>query len=593
MTVVVRGFGRRRARPGASTLRAVAVAAAAVAASAALGDFRSGQLSLFLTLALLAVSLDLVWGYAGILSLGQLVPFGTGAYVTAVITDDSPTSSMPALLVAALVGAALSSGIGLAAFRRRLSLVVVGLFTLMLSLTFEQIAEQWRSVTGGFNGLTDIPRLNLLGLQLGDGAQDLVITATCVLAIAAVRLLLGRPIGAALIGVRDNERRMDALGYDTERLKLWAFGLGGALAGLAGALYVHRTGFVSPGIFGLTLATNIVLWTLIGGRGTVVGPVIGTLVINFTSAALADVWLQYWVLATGVVFVAAAVLVPEGLVPRLLRLVGRPVRRPADPMLSVRVDPPAVDGDRALLVADGIDKAFGSFVVLDGISISIERAELRCLIGPNGAGKSTLLDILCGQQGHQRGVISVFGEDVTGRRGWQFARCGVSRKFQAPHVIDSLSVAENLAIAAWGPRSSAWFLVRTDWSVGIGEGAAKILERTTLGDRCDVTAGALSHGEKQWLEIAMALAAPCRLLLLDEPTAGLTAAESLDAAALLRDLHAELALPIVIVEHDMSFIRAAADRVTVLARGELIADGTVADVEVDPAVRSVYLGDGA
>ena len=118
----------------------------------------------------------------------------------------------------------------------------------------------------------------------------------------------------------------------------------------------------------------------------------------------------------------------------------------------------------------------------------------------------------------------------------------------------------------------------------------QILDRTGLGDRSGVQAGSLSHGEKQWLEIAMALAGPCRLLLLDEPTAGMTAAESLEAARLLRDLHVSLDLPIVIVEHDMAFIRAVADRVTVLARGGLIADGPVEMVEGDPMVRSVYLG---
>ncbi|MEM9891350.1 MAG: ATP-binding cassette domain-containing protein [Actinomycetota bacterium] len=571
--------------------RAVAAVSLAAAASLVLGDFRAGQLSLFLSLALLAVSLDLVWGYAGVLSLGQLLPFGTAAYLTARITEGAPGRSMAALALAVVAGALVSGVVGVAAFRRRLSPVVVGLLTLMLSLTFEQLAEQWRGMTGGFNGLTDVPHLAPLGSELGDAGQDLAITVVSAAAMAGVGILLTRPVGAVLIGIRDNERRMEALGYDTVALKIQAYTFGGAVAGLAGALYVHRTGFVSPGIFGFTLATNLVLWTLIGGRGTVLGPIVGTLVINFVSAALADVWLQYWVLATGVVFIAAAVLVPEGLLPRALRALGRPARPSRRPDLVPRApDPQATSSGGDVLVADGVEKSFGSFRVLDGLSLTVERAELRCLIGPNGAGKSTMLDILCGQQGHQAGTITLFGEEATGVPAWRFARRGVSRKFQAPQVIESLSVGENLAVAAWGAQPSAWSILRRSWSAEIGGGVSEILDRTGLRHRLDVAAGALSHGEQQWLEIAMALAGRCRLLLLDEPTAGMTAAESLEAAALLRHLHLDLDLPIVIVEHDMAFIRAVADRVTVLADGELIADGPVDMVEADPRVRAVYLG---
>ncbi|WP_419841140.1 ABC transporter permease subunit [Candidatus Poriferisodalis sp.] len=580
--------GVARSVPG----RFVLALGAAAGASVLLGDYRSGQLSLFLSLALVAVSLDLVWGYAGILSLGQLLPFGTAAYLTARLTSAAPELSAPAIVASAAVGMALAAGIGTAAFKRRLSLVVVGLLTLMLSLAFEQIAEQWRTVTGGFNGLTDVPRMNFAGWELSEQAQDLAVTVLAVAVIGAVGVLLTRPAGAVLIGVRDNERRIEALGYDTVAVKIWAYALGGAVAGVAGALYVHRTGFVSPGVFGFALATNVVLWTLIGGRGTVLGPVIGTLAVNFATAALADAWLQYWVLTTGVIFVACTLLVPEGLLPWVLRLGGRPPRPARAPALTERGPDDGRPAGSTVLAANGLGKSFGPFVVLDSVDLEMDSAELRCLIGPNGAGKTTLLDILCGQQAHAGGTVTVFGEDFTGRPAWSFARGGVARKFQAPQVVGSLSVGENLAVAAWGGTGSLWSLARRPWSADIGPGALRILERTGLGDRRHEPAGTLSHGEQQWLEIAMAMAGRCRLLLLDEPTAGMSAAESLGAAALLRDLHAELGVPVVIVEHDMTFIRAVADRVTVLAGGRVIADGTVEAVESDPRVRAVYLGAG-
>ena len=617
-------------------LGAVAAASAAVA-SLTLGEFRAGQLSLFLTLAVLAVSLDLVWGYCGILSLGQLLPFGIAAYTTARVAAAAPSLSVPGLVLAAAVGAAVAYGVGVAAFRRRPTPVVVGLLTLVLSLTLEQIAEQWRDVTGGFNGLTDIPRITVFGSELSDSAQDLLISVAAVGVITGVGLLVARPVGAVLIGIRDNERRTEALGYDTVALKVWAFTVGGAVAGLAGALYVHRTGFVSPQIFGFSLATNVVLWTLVGGRGTIIGPVIGSLAINFASATLADVWLQYWTLATGAIFVAAVALVPEGLVPSVLRLVGRPARRSRRPDLvplgsggvarAESETPDATDsgsgearggsgygeavgsggvaraesgfggevgsggvarGGSGIFAASGIDKSFGLFRVLDGVTLAMDEPELRCLIGPNGAGKSTLLDILCGQQDCQGGSVVMLGRDCQGLRAWEFARHGVSRKFQSPQVIGSLSVAENIAVAAWATEPSPWRLTRRDWKAAVPRVSLQILERTGLGGRLDEPAGGLSHGDKQWLEIAMAMAGRCRVLLLDEPTAGMTVSESLAAAELLRELHRDYRLPILIVEHDMAFIRAVADRVTVLARGSVLADGTVAEVENAPEVMAVY-----
>ena len=567
-----------------------AAAAAAAAASLTLGEFRAGQLSLFLTLAVLAVSLDLVWGYSGILSLGQLLPFGIAAYTTARVATAAPSLSLPGLLLAAAVGAAVAYGVGIAAFRRRPTPVVVGLLTLVLSLTLEQIAKQWRDVTGGFNGLTDVPRITVFGSEFPDRAQDLFISVVAVAVITVVGLLVTRPVGAVLIGIRDNERRTEALGYDTVAVKVWIFTIGGAVAGIAGALYVHRTGFVSPQIFGFALATNVVLWTLVGGRGTIVGPVLGSLAINFASATLADVWLQYWTLATGVIFVAAVALIPEGLVPSALRMAGRPARRSQRPTFVPTASSDAASDQAAIFDATGIAKSFGFFRVLDGVTLTMDEPELRCLIGPNGAGKSTLLDILCGQQDCQEGSIAMLGRDCKGLRAWEFARHGVSRKFQSPQVIGSLSVAENVAVAAWGAAPSPWGLTRRAWEADVPQVSLRILERTGLDELRDSPAGGLSHGDKQWLEIAMAMAGRCRVLLLDEPTAGMTVSESLAAAELLRELHRDYRLPILIVEHDMAFIRAVADRVTVLARGSVLADGTVAEVENAPEVIAVYGG---
>ena len=456
--------------------------------------------------------------------------------------------------------------------------------------------------------------------MLSDRAQDSLIVFLCVAAVSGIGILVRRPVGAVLIGVRDNERRMEASGYHTIAIKIWVFTLGGAVAAFAGALYAHRTGFVSPGIFGFTMATNAVLWTLIGGRATIIGPVTGTLLINFATAALSAAWLQYWVLATGVILVLATVFVPDGLVPTALRLAGRPARRPSNPQFlpattvgsgsegTLEGDDRATPSFSGASVADtatdrleegdevldarGISKRFGLFEVLDDVAFTMRSPELRCLIGPNGAGKTTLLDVLCGAQSCDNGSLRVFGEDLTGRPAIRFARHGVARKFQVPEVIGSLSVAENVAVAALSrTRSSPWRLCSSPWMAELSEGASHILEHTGLSAHSTTPADELSHGHKQWLEMAMALAGECRVLMLDEPTAGMTVAESLEVAELLRRLHTSLGLPMVVVEHDMAFIRAFADRVTVLARGAVIADGLVSEVESSAQVRAVYLGE--
>lgn len=576
-------------------MRGVCLAAAAgvglvAAVNLGLGAFRGGQLSLFLVLAMLAVSLDLVWGFAGILSFGQSIPFGIAAYTTAKITLAAPHWGWAAVPAAAAVGAAAAFLIAQAAFRRRLGLVVVGLLTLMLSLTTETLVRQMRDLTGGFNGLTGVPRLHLGSLELSDRTQDVVISVIAILLISLAAALVRRPLGAALIGVRDNERRMEALGYDTVSLKIWVFTTAGALAGLAGALYAPRTSFVSPGLFGFVFATNLVLWVLIGGRETIIGPVIGTVVINLVTAALADVWLQYWVLATGLIFVAAVLFVPRGLIPTLLGRLGKPIR--AAPSMELTRSPPAEQTfpDGEVFAVRGMSVAYGRFTAIDDLTLSMPEPMLHCVIGPNGAGKSTFLDSLGGRRPPGRGTVTLFGADMTGCEPWRIARHGVSRKFQAPQVLPTLTVVENLALAGWAKTSSFWSLITRPWEASLSPAAHDIVHRTGLGAGPHRTAGDLSHGEKQWLEIAMAMSGDCRLLLLDEPTAGLTAPESRYAAELLREVHRRYRLPVVIVEHDMAFIKSVADRVTVLARGSLLADGDVAGIESHPDVRAVYIG---
>jgi urea transport system ATP-binding protein len=240
-----------------------------------------------------------------------------------------------------------------------------------------------------------------------------------------------------------------------------------------------------------------------------------------------------------------------------------------------------------LLDVQGVTVRFDGFTVLDGLDFSMRHGELRCLIGPNGAGKTTLLDVITGKTKPVSGRILFDGQtDLVGKREAQVVRLGIGRKFQAPAVFGSLSVRENLEVAAGFRRGLLGRFRRPD--PGQAERVRHTLAETGLDGRADVLAGTLSHGERQWLEIGILLVQDLRLLLLDEPVAGMTRAERDRTGELLRRTARDRT--VLVVEHDMAFVRQFGDLVTVLHLGKRLAEGPVASVQSDPRVIEVYLG---
>ena len=230
-----------------------------------------------------------------------------------------------------------------------------------------------------------------------------------------------------------------------------------------------------------------------------------------------------------------------------------------------------------LLYADDLQIRFGGVVVLQGVSLAIERGELCCIIGPNGAGKSTLFNMLAGTLRPAEGRIRFEGSDIIGLPVHRFARLGIVRKFQVPSLFDSLTVRDNLDVAGCGMEAA-------QRNARIGE----LIGLLGLGELSDIRAGELAHGHKQWLEIGMALVGGPKLLLLDEPTAGMTAEETRATADLLLGLRGRMA--VIVIEHDMRFVRAVDSRTMVLHQGRIIADGPFSEIERDATVRDIYLG---
>ncbi|EAU39856.1 ABC transporter, nucleotide binding/ATPase protein [Fulvimarina pelagi HTCC2506] len=229
---------------------------------------------------------------------------------------------------------------------------------------------------------------------------------------------------------------------------------------------------------------------------------------------------------------------------------------------------------------------FGGFRAVDGLNLNVEKGELLCLLGPNGAGKSTTLDLICGKTQPTSGKVVFDGATITNLPEFKRARHGVGRKFQIPSVFKRLTVRENLELAR-SQRPGVWANI-TRILAKPSEALEKIMETVGLTDQRHVLAENLSHGQTQWLEIAMLLSQDCKLLLMDEPTAGMTASETQRTAAILEKLHGERT--IVVVEHDMQFVRKVARRITVLHQGSVLAEGSIKDIESNPEVRSAYLG---
>jgi branched-chain amino acid transport system permease protein len=442
----------------------------------------------------------------------------------------------------------------------------------------------WTGSSSGLVGYETLP-LELEGFFRLAGLALVLVTL-------AAWLFVRSDAGRLLRAVRDNEVRCAYLGIDPKRVQIALTTVLAGVAGLAGWLFAHASAVVAPENAGFLFGTELVIWVALGGRGTLIGPVAATLAINYLSASLSGNLPFLWQLVLGSAFVVVIILLPGG----LASLARRPgPRRSA----SQRGDAPALEphaGGMApmtagpLLAVSGLAKAYGSLKVLEGIDLSIRAGELVSLVGPNGAGKTTLMRCLSDGTEPFAGTISVAGTPTTGLAPDRIVALGMGRKFQVASVFESLTVAECLRLArASRERPSA--LGRAD-VLALPVAALDILRLTGLDADLATPANRLSHGQKQALELAMVVALEPRIILLDEPTAGLTKAERTTIGAVLRRLAGELGLAVVLVEHDLEFVREVSSRIVVLHQGRLLLDGSVAEVVGSELVRTIYAGGG-
>jgi branched-chain amino acid transport system permease protein len=387
----------------------------------------------------------------------------------------------------------------------------------------------------------------------------------------------------------------------------------GAVAALAGAGYVLFGSVAAHSYGDFVFGTELVVWTALGGRGTLVGPILGTVGVNYVSAVLGGNLPFVWLLFVGFAFVLVVVYLPQGLVPaigralsRSTRAVGatlRPGRREAAPAAKVQVVASRrrglAGGNGATGPEDGapvlelrnVSKRYGSLQVLTGVSLRAHRGEVVGIVGPNGAGKTTLLRCIADGRERSSGEIVINGHRSDGLPPQACVALGVSRKFQTPNVFEALSAVDCLRVArSYRAPASLW---RRTPTLELPEPALHAVQVSGILSVLDEPAGHLSHGAKQALELAMVLALEPTVLLLDEPTAGLTGAERAAVGSVLTALAQSHRLCILLIEHDLDFVREISTRLVVLHMGKILADGPLADVAESDLVRTIYVGGAA
>ena len=565
---------------------AAALAASLAVLPAAGGDFLAYQVALYLVYGIATQGVALCWGRLGFLPLGQALYFGLGAYLAggALKAAAEQPLWLLGLLPALLLPAALAWAVARLVFARSLrSGPYFSLITLAMTMLGFLVAQQWSSLTGGFNGLGNIPEPP--GLERFSTLYW-PIAAAAVASTALLGLLLRRPLGLLWSAVAQNEDRLQLFGYATDRLKAQAYALSALLAALGGALFAAHQGIVTPQAMGFVLSTEFVIWAAVGGKASPLGALLGAVVVGYASAELRDRFAS-WEVFVGLMFVGVVRFLPGGLAglfaPGNADEAGTAPPAPA-PALPAAPPPPA-------LVFDAVRCSQGGVGILNGLSLRLQGPGLRAVIGPNGAGKTSAFNAMTGRLPLRGGRIAVGGHDVSNRAAWRVARLGVGRKLQVPSVFASLSVAHNLAIALWAGRLRGLDVLRRSPLGWHSELCDELLRRfPELAGRLHEPAGALAQGHRQALEFVMTVLPEPRLLLLDEPCAGLSPAETHRMVEAIRNAVQRLQAAALLIEHDLAAVAALQGEVYVLHQGQLLAQGPLAALQADPAVQAVYAG---
>lgn len=531
-----------------------------------------------------AIFQNLLFVDAGQKSFGQGAILGLGAYATAILFG---LHGVPFAL-AAVVGvlAATAGGLVYALPALRVQGFHLGFVTMSAAIVFPQLLVSLDRWTNGINGIkVAVPALSEPGV-LGVAPLALAVTLLPMAALASHYLIRRSRLGRAMFVAALSPEAARTLGIRPGVMRFVAFVVAAVGTGLAGVLYLPTVAFVSPQGFSIELSFVLFFAVVVGGRGQMLGPIVGIFVVYVLPNVLLARWLEYRLLLYGCLTLAAVMLFPDGIVGSLERLRARRTRSGGGER-AFRIDgflarlggaraPEAAAAGAAVEVRGGT-KRFGAVTALDRVDLTVRRGEVHGLIGANGSGKTSLLNVLSGLSRLDAGSFLIGGVDATRLPADRIARMGLGRTFQAPRIFGQMSLWDNLRVgvdARVGPPDPDLASIAAE------------LEAAFADDSPDL----LSHGQRRLVEVMRVVLEETPVVLFDEPAAGLSQSERRNFAELVGFLSRRMGKTVILVEHDLDLVWGIADTITVLDQGRVVASGAPDAVAADPAVQHMFVG---
>lgn len=540
---------------------------------------------------ILTASLNLTTGYLGQLALGHAGFMSVGAYGAALFTLysglPSGVSFPVALLIGGIIAAMFGIAIGIPALRLK------GDYLAIITLGFGEIIRVLITnveFTGGAKGLRGIPRITNFAYVY------IVVVITLVVLFTLLRSRQGR----AIISIREDEVAAEASGINTTYYKLLAFTISAFFAGVAGGLYAHYLSVLDPANFDFNYSIEILVMVVLGGMGSLTGSVIAAIVLTILPEALRD-FASARMLIYSIVLIVMMIFRPSGLLgTREFSLWGMIMRiknmivKPGDK--SAKEATSATEPPRDMLEVKDLGIQFGGLKALQGLSFTMNPGEIVGLIGPNGAGKTTVFNLLTAVYQPTTGSIMLEQKSLIGKNTHQITEMGIARTFQNIRLYKELSVIDNVKIGFHDQMnySTTNAIMRNKFfwkeEAIIERQAMELLAVFDMQDLAHAKASNLPYGAQRKLEIARALASKPRLLLLDEPAAGMNPTETAELMNTIRLIRDRFQVAILLIEHDMSLVMGICERIVVLDYGQVIAHGTPEEIRRDPKVIGAYLG---
>lgn len=547
---------------------------------------------------ILAIGYDISAGYCGMLTLSAAAIFGAGAYASAIAITTFGMPFFVGMLAAMAVTGLISLSISLPAYKVKghyLALISLGILEIV-----HRILNDWTSVTQGAAGFF-LPSWTIFGISLTNYSKYYVIFFFLILAVLFEWGLVKSHWGRDFIAVKNDEIAASGVGINNRKYKVIALLVSSMMIGVAGSLYASYSEFISPDTFGFYLTILVLLMVVIGGTGTLSGPAIGVVVVMIIPEFFNASPDLKQIVFGGLLIVLTQIL-PGGIVGRVKKRFraiddNRHIRdigdRPPISFEKYRVDE---EGPENILEVKNLTRRFGGLTAVGNLDITVKRGTVHSLIGPNGAGKTTTVNMITGIDKPTEGSVFFNGEDITGMEPFVAVRRGIARTYQHVRLFKDMRVIDNVAMGGriYYTYSMAGAIFhslkkRKEEREAYLE-AYDCLKLIGLEDKADFDPGSLSAGQQKLLEIARALCEKPKIMVLDEPCAGLNETEVAELSEIIKKIR-DVGITVLMIEHHMSIVMGISDYITVIDYGKKIAEGTPAQVSVDPAVRKAYLGE--